>query len=738
MIKTKITALLLTLVMLLSLAACNDQNADKTDAASTEFGIASLGAEEPVEEYYEQWSGEGGYFTYEAIEVEGYIDSYSMVSYGTDFYYGTSAYEDDGYQFDHYNLNSLEGVLYTSTDDSVSAAAVSDEGIWFVSVHVTETSRKECTLILTSGEGEILREIELSALSPNLFVRELACLGNCLYLLCDEGLIVLTPEGELVCVVSVDGLGMQDFRLIYGNDGQLYVADRPQGESMQIESTWVPTYKDFLNVYSINVDNKSLELQLTFDQGQISDGDDNYLFTVTNKTGLYGLDADGSMTAIIIWRECGITFLDLAARVFPLSDGRYVLSCADLGMLTPGDGSRVRKKTELVIAGVSDNNLIKSIVAKYNAGNGAYLISFVDYSEGGEISADQAIMRLNTEVISGKQPDMLVFSSEGYYDTPVISPYTYISKGYLVDMTEFFEADPDIGLEDISIAAALETDGGIYFLGNSFKIETFAGLSSIFGDSYGWTFDKYLELEASIPENTNMIYNITKELFLRQMSARYLATAIDWEAGTCDFNNDEFIAILEASGRIKDTPEDVENMDFTLGEVKVANGSQITVNIWTKFVWELVLSEKLAGKPLSFVGWPTVDGSVGSDIILNSPIGIISQSPHIDGCWEFIKFMLTEVDAVNLPVYKPALEELMALEKSQPRTYMNINVEMTDEDEVRFWGLLDAIENVAIYDQFALQIIEEEGAKFLYGDKTAKQTAEAIQSRMRIYVAEQS
>lgn len=731
MLKTRISALLLTLIILLGLAACN---ADKTDTASSGFDTAGLGAQEPVEEYYEQWSGEGGYFTYEYIEVEGNTDSYSMASYGSGFYYGTIAYEYDGYEFDHYNLNSLNGVLYTSLDDRVSSVAVSDEGIWFESVHVMENFQMNTKLILVSEEGEILREIELDS----LYVSNMVCSGNYLYLLSDEGLIVLTPQGERVCVISVDGLGMQDVRLIHGNDGQLYVADRPEGEPMQIESTWVPTYKDFLNVYSINIDNESLELQLTFDKGRISDGDNNYLFTATNSTGLYGLDADGTMNAILIWRECGITFTNLAARVFPLSDGRYVLTSFDLGMLTPGDGSKVRKKTELVIASVSNNNLAKSIAAKYNAGNGPYLVSFVDYSEDGTIPVDQAILRLNTEIISGKAPDMLMFSSGSYYDTPAISPFTYISKGYLVDMTALFEADPDIGLEDISIASALETDGGIWFMGNSFIIETFAGLSSIFGDSYGWTFDKYLELEASRPQGSDMINNMTKELFLRQMSARYIPTAIDWEKGTCDFNNDDFIDILEASKRVKDTPADNENVDYSLSEVRVANGTRVTANIWAHSVWELAFSEKLAGKPLSFVGWPTVDGSVGSDIILGSPIGIVSQGKNINGCWEFIKFMLTEAEAVNLPVYKPALEELMALEKSQTRTYMNITVEMTDEDEDRFWGLLDAVESVAIYDKFALQIIEEEGAKFLYGNKSAKETAEAIQSRMRIYVAEQS
>lgn len=67
MLKTRITALLLTLVILLGLAACNDP--DKADADSSEFDTAGLSAQEPAEEYYEQWSGEGG----------SYVDCHSYI-----------------------------------------------------------------------------------------------------------------------------------------------------------------------------------------------------------------------------------------------------------------------------------------------------------------------------------------------------------------------------------------------------------------------------------------------------------------------------------------------------------------------------------------------------------------------------------------------------------------------------------------------------------------------------------
>ncbi len=69
----------------------------------------------------------------------------------------------------------------------------------------------------------------------------------------------------------------------------------------------------------------------------------------------------------------------------------------------------------------------------------------------------------------------------------------------------------------------------------------------------------------------------------------------------------------------------------------------------------------MAGCALSFIGWPTIDGSCGSDIILTDPVGIVAQSEHTDGSWTFIKYMIQnteESDQNGLPVYRPLLETM--------------------------------------------------------------------------------
>lgn len=65
-------------------------------------------------------------------------------------------------------------------------------------------------------------------------------------------------------------------------------------------------------------------------------------------------------------------------------------------------------------------------------------------------------------------------------------------------------------------------------------------------------------------------------------------------------------------------------------------------------------------------------------------------------------------------------------------------VQLSDADAERFFDLISEINNVAIYDETVLGIIKKESAALFKGDKTAEEVANIIQSKVSIYIAEQS
>ena len=393
------------------------------------------------------------------------------------------------------------------------------------------------------------------------------------------------------------------------------------------------------------------------------------------------------------------------------------------------------EESEIVtIAAFGPQEDLSLLAAKYQEENPRYTIQIKDYSDNYTVELEKAQNRLNTEIAGGNIPDMICFSG--------ISPGPYIRKGLLSDMKELLAVDSEISIDDLAVKRAVLEKDGLFTISGTFIVDTLIGLKSRFGDRYGWTLDEYLQIEADLPLETRMIYNISEESFLQFVSQRYLTHAVDWNQGTCSFNNPDFLEILEASSRIRETPKN-EEPRFGRGSEFIAQGLQITASCSLNSVWKLTREELWAENRLSTIGWPTVDGSCGSDIVMLTPVGISSQSPNKEICWEFIKFMLknASVDAPagapitmenGIPMYMPLLKE--KIERVQNSD--EYPVKLTDEDAERFLTLLDTIDTIAEYDTNIVTIITSESGAFFNGDKTAEEVANLIESKVNIYLSE--
>ena len=310
------------------------------------------------------------------------------------------------------------------------------------------------------------------------------------------------------------------------------------------------------------------------------------------------------LAAFLIFVTCiSVLFTACSERVSSESDPAPSAGTEQSAQMTT-DG-----KVTLVLAifagqyGNWDVDKLQSIISDFNEQNDRYTIEIRDYTNGGEVPDDQAISKMNTEILSGNGPDMIHF-------VPLIrglSPDPYISRGLLVNLSDCMANDPDIGMDDIVIAKALSYDDAIYYLDSSFTFETMLGKYDAFGDRFYWTLSEYIELEKTLPPEVMTWYNITKESFLKQVASRYIRVAIDWKNGTCDFNNADFIGILEAASRIRDTPEDSHNMVFGYGPTMLGQGIIATSMSNCTDVAHLAYEERMAGCKLSFIGFPTID-----------------------------------------------------------------------------------------------------------------------------------
>lgn len=695
-------ALLLTAALLLTGCGREKDKPTQTREKNPDFGLnAETG----------RWEGQGGSFVLRPLDADTPGGMWDAVIYEDELLYvGSPDYE---------NTFLFRGAERYPLDGYYTDVCPGEEGLWVLcGGYVGDTYQYFVSLV--SPTGETRRRIDLSQVyrAGKHWYRVYAC-GDMLYFRCDEDLVVISQEGAYVCAIPLpDGVSTY---AAAGGDGNMVLYQVTESGS---------------DVYLVDADNASAERLFSCGQGMIYGGSPEQPLLLANGEGLYALQSDGSQSPIVLWAECGLSVNGLYG-VIPLEDGSYLLRLeSGMNRLEPVDPADMKMKTPLTIASYYENGSLSRDVAAFNAANDEYYVQVLDYSDGGAFDEAAARNRLTTELVSGKFPDMILFDYGG-----ALSPYPYIRRGLLTDLKDFFAADSDIRLEDIAVAKALDIDGHMYFIGSSFDIDTVYARYEDFGDRLGWTLSEYLEMENSLPTGVEMMHNMTRERFLEELASRYISRAVDWETGTCRFDDPAFVALLESSARVRQNPEDPNNPVFGFGSVEVANGSRKASDAWIHSVWSLAQEQKRANIRLSTIGWPTADGHGGSTAVISPALGILAQGSAQEGCWEFIKFMLMngETDVVpppheyGLPIYLPALKAKLEAAKAME----DPGVPFGDEEAERFLNLVGSLESTNMVDETVLNIILEESGPLFAGSKSAEDTARAIQSRVSIYVAEQ-
>ena len=168
-----------------------------------------------------------------------------------------------------------------------------------------------------------------------------------------------------------------------------------------------------------------------------------------------------------------------------------------------------------------DYNL-RSQIIKFNRSSNQYRIVVKDYSEyitEDENGYQNALTKLNTEILSGSLPDMLVGSS--------LPLDRYASKGMLVDLWQFIDADESISREDLMtpVLDAMSIDGKLYSIASSFSVETAVGMGKVVGEYDNWTLTEVRDAMTKLqPDATIFSESATKSDVLSSCITRNISS----------------------------------------------------------------------------------------------------------------------------------------------------------------------------------------------------------------------
>lgn len=500
------------------------------------------------------------------------------------------------------------------------------------------------------------------------------------------------------------------------------------------------------------------ETPASFISESVTSGCGEYDFYVNGSDGVYGFKTgstgpvkvfDFMASDLEIESVIGCSFLSADTAVLMYYNMDYGSEAALFKKA--GDEGQGDKVALSLACTYADSDLSKAVV-NFNKTNKKYRVVLQEYPYD-----DEGNNTLNMEVAAGNIPDMLCISG----DMPVES---YAAKGMFVDLDPFFSEDEELAARDYlnNVLDASRIDGKMYFICPAFNVMGLIGKKKDFGDTVGVTTG---QIEKMIKERglsyETALGPITREGMLAWVLFCAMDEYVDWDKGTCSFGDESFINLLKFCRKF---PKKInyENIDWAQLEGAMREGKQL-IRDGYMYCFDNYMQERYGyvGDEFSLLGYPG-NGENGPVIMNELAVAITRNSDHPEGCWEFLRgFYLDEyqqnIDSA-FPVSIDALE-ILADRAMNPKTFTYIDengkevsepetssVMMngktvkipvpTREDIDHVMGILRSLKMKTSVDSKITEIINEETSAFFAGQKNAEETADIIQSRVKVYINE--
>jgi ABC-type glycerol-3-phosphate transport system substrate-binding protein len=511
-----------------------------------------------------------------------------------------------------------------------------------------------------------------------------------------------------------------------------------------------------------------------------------------NDIGLY-IAAPGQSEAMefLNWLDCDIDS-SVTQFIGITDDGSVICSTmvSDASSVEPYfiivrkvPKSEIKSKIELTLACVNFDYTVRAEILNFNKANTEYRIKIVDYDQYNTSTDKTAgILKLNTEIISGNMPDMILLDGLPYN--------SYATRGVLEDLYPFLDNDEELGgrsavLEAV-LKAATDESGKLFRLASSFSILTVMANAEYTGLSESWTIEDLTALLSINSESEAFGSHVTRDDVLREILEVNTHEYVDYNTGNVQFDTEAFAQTLEFLKTLPITAQQSITDVITEDEwMKLCNGVQLgRLQIIKRFV-SFMENAALLDNNEVYKGYPC-DSGKGSSFFLYDQIAMTTQCKDKEGAWTFIRRLvgtnyqsqhakalptnrqLFDVNSQDLmsPLYispnydesgnalpfEPIGEfEYCRVDENgnieSPRGYASIiaaNYEythipfyaMTQEQYGRFMAFLNSIDRVWSQDNILSKIVTDELSPFFLSQKDAASTVKVIQSRTEIYVNE--
>lgn len=400
------------------------------------------------------------------------------------------------------------------------------------------------------------------------------------------------------------------------------------------------------------------------------------------------------------------------------SDSREV----SVSILRKEEKEKVRQEITLGMVGGLDA-ILRSVILDYNRFNEDYYIRVKDYAANG-VSRDEAYSRFNTDIVSGKAPDMIVTKDFNFR--------SFAKKDLFYPIPEEFWAQMNSEEYWIQIGKAFCNGDQVYAIPLSYRVDVIASPLSL---ESGYRYDDLIEAF----EQSNYRYASWMDgmdLFLMLVGAN-LSEYYDYETGEVDLEREELQRLMRFCRQYAYRGKN--KLECIMGG-EVALYVDPLHSYYSKEYYS-----QLFQCDANVIGYPYQAGDYGTMASFsNGVVSIMNSSDKKQEALEFLQFCLSESEQVKYigsecyPICKKAL--IQWLNETEAITHMSLNdVDFFFSEEIDVTGeirFLDAIEEVLIPDGEILDIMYECVAPYFDGQITEEEALSRAQTIVMLYIAE--
>ena len=486
----------------------------------------------------------------------------------------------------------------------------------------------------------------------------------------------------------------------------------------------------------------------------------SYQLYLAGTNAVYGMNLDGSEIVKVV--DFVDSDMDITAMTgfVEMEDSQYAAIVADLVgnnmvvSLKKVDPEVVANRKTITLGSYYLDYEVRKQVFAFNKQSQDVRVSIVDYAQYNGETGSEGLTKLNTDIASGNAPDIMVLSA-------VMPIKSYINKGVFEDLAPYMEADEEIsGREYLTnVFDAFKTDGKMYAVIPSFFVNSIVGKTEDIGDGSGFTIDLVKQLAQQKGVEPELIFGVATQKDVLYSALEMCGDQfIDWEKSECRFDSDEFIQLLEFIGQFPEKIDESKYQEDTTAFYR-SGKALFTREAVGSFDEYVNLRHGIFGTDITMAGFPSPKPGTAT-IFPQLEIAVNASSENKDACWSFVRRFLLDDYQNSVSMYWPvsidaldkmantAMEPLYYTDENGNRVedhvVMNIggeNIELpriSDTEVDQLYTFLKSLSTEAYYDSSIENIIVEESAAFFAGQKSARDVAGVIQSRVQIYINENS